>query len=139
MLLYLFEPLMSLPIHIIISIRNPFCILRLHIVRICILYYTLYSRHDKYWQTAYSNIFGRIKLHKKGYRNIFFLLKKVISIKGSILWYCVSNIWHKILKMFNTYNTVLQNYLLIEITFLSKKIYISRYLFMQFYATKNLG
>ena len=40
-----------------------------------------------------SEVFGRIKLHKNGSRNIYtciFLPMKVISIKRSILQYCVS-------------------------------------------------
>ena len=39
-----------------------------------------------FFEKSLSEVFGRIKLHKKGSRNIyFFFLKKVIPIKRSIL------------------------------------------------------
>ena len=43
------------------------------------------------FEKSLLEVFGRIKLHKKVSRNITFLIKKFISIKRSILYYCVSN------------------------------------------------
>ena len=65
---------------------------------------------------------------KKGSINIFFLLIKVISIKGqfSSIALVQSNIGHKKCLLITQYYKI---DLLIEITFLSKKKYISRSFF----------
>ena len=51
---------------------------------------TMYIRHRRVLPFFQEKSLCRTKLHKKGSRKIFFLLKKVIAILRSIIQYCVS-------------------------------------------------
>ena len=60
-------------------------------------------------EKSISQVFGRKKLHKKDLEIYIFKLKKVISIKRSVLLYCVSN-RHFLCQILLCTNAVLQNW-----------------------------
>ena len=80
---------------------------------------------------------GSNKMHKKGPRNVYFLLKKVIAIwcQSSSTALVQSNISYKKSLLLMQY---CKNFLKIAITFLSNKKK-SWSFFMQFHVTKILG
>ena len=80
----------------------------------------MYIRHSIFTDSL-SDVFGRIKLNKKGSRNIFFYLRKISRLCCSIVLVQSNNCHKKCIFLTQYYNIDL----LIEVTFLSKKIYIS--------------
>ena len=85
----------------------------------------MYIKHHRFssffsFFKSLSQVFGRMKLYKKGSRNIIlFYSRKLSRLRGQ---FCSIAL---VIDTFYCTNVVLQIDLLIEITFLSKKKYIS--------------
>ena len=90
-----------------------------------------------FFEKSLSEVIGRTKLHTQIPRNMFvFYLKNLCRLRGQ---FCSTEL--VIDTFYRKYCSALTQYykidLLIEITFLSNKRYLSISFFIQFYATNN--